>query len=77
MALMLLLVVAGLMLLPTAALPLGLLMMFGGWWVYERAPGAGRGRGDEGFIAVLMLLGGLGAAALIVRGVWNYLTGAP
>ncbi|HEY1129124.1 MAG TPA: hypothetical protein VGF12_06955 [Roseateles sp.] len=63
LALMLPLVVFGLVLLATPALPLGLGMIALGIWQYER-----RGhRGSDGFITVLMVLGGLGAAAVVVQ----------
>ncbi len=63
LAILLLLVVPGLVLLATPALPLGLAMIGGGAWLYA-APGD---RGDEGFIAILMLLGGLGALAVVAE----------
>lgn len=70
LALLLLLVVPGLVLLATPALPLGLAMIGAGGWLYER-PGS---RGDEGFIAVLMLLGGLGALAVFAEFIWQRVT---
>ena len=68
---MLPLVVFGLVLLATPALPLGLAMIAFGVWFYER----GGNRGDEGFIAVLMFLGGLGGLSLFVQFIWQRVTG--
>jgi hypothetical protein len=70
LALTLPLVVFGLVLLATPALPLGLGMIAFGVWFYER-PG---GRGDEAFIALLMILGGLGAFALVAQFIWQRIT---
>lgn len=70
LALLLLLVIPGLVLLATPALPLGLGMICGGVWIYER-PG---GRGDERFMALLMTLGGIGALAVIAQFIWQRVT---
>jgi hypothetical protein len=69
--LLLLLVVPGLILLAGPALPLGLGMIAFGVWFYER-PG---GRGDEAFTGLLMVLGGLGALALVAQFIWQRITG--
>lgn len=58
LALALGLTIPGLLLLATPALPVGLLLMLAGWWVYERA----RLPDSEALITVLMVLGGLGVA---------------
>jgi hypothetical protein len=55
--------VCGILLLATPALALGLAMMLAGWWVYERS-GL---RGGDGFITLLMVLGGLGCAAVVAE----------
>lgn len=69
-ALMLPLVVFGLVLLATPALPLGLAMIGLGVWQFER-----RGhRGSDGFITLLMILGGLGALAVFAQFIWQRLT---
>ncbi len=60
---MLLLAIFGLVLLATPALPVGLLLIWLAWRVYER-PGR---RDDECFTRVLMTLGGLGVAAVFVQ----------
>lgn len=69
---MLPLVVFGLVLLATPALPLGLGMIAFGVWFYERPGG---GRGDEGFIKVLMILGGLGGLAVVAQFIYQRVTG--
>jgi hypothetical protein len=61
--LMLLLAVVGLLLLATPALPVGLALLGAAWWVYEKT---GR-RDDEGFVGLLMVLGGLGAGAYYLQ----------
>lgn len=73
LALTLPLVVFGLVLLATEALPLGLCLIAAGVWFYER-PG---GRGDESFIALLMLAGAIGALAVVAQFAWQHLTGSP
>ncbi len=55
--LLVIVVVPGLVLLATPALPLGLLMMWLGWWIYERSGM----RSSDAFITVVMVLGGIGA----------------
>ncbi len=66
-ALMMFLVIGGLMLLPTLFLPLGLLMIWCGWWVYEKMPNtASVVAAEERFTAVLMVLAGVGAMVAIV-----------
>lgn len=69
-ALMVPLVICGIVLLATPALPLGLLLMWLGWWVFERS---GLPNGD-GLITLLMVAGGLGAAALFVQFAWQRIT---
>jgi len=64
------LVVPGLVLLATPALPLGLLMMWLGWWLYERSA---LGNSDA-FITVVMVLGGFGALAPTLRELLRRLT---
>lgn len=63
-------VVFGLVLLATPALPLGLAMIGGGVWAYERKGN----RGDDRFVAALMVLGALGGAAIIVTFIWQRIT---
>ena len=63
LAVALLLVVPGLLLLATPGLPLGLLMCWAGWWVYERSGLPDR----DGLATLVMTLGTLGAAAVIVQ----------
>lgn len=64
LAIALALVVLGLLLLPTLALPVGLLLCAGGWWAYERSSIGGR---DDALITVLMIFGGLGVAAVFIE----------
>lgn len=59
----LLLFVPGLLMLASPFLPLGLVLMWCGWWVYERS-GL---RGGDGLAALVLLLGGLGAAAVTLQ----------
>lgn len=67
---MLPLVIFGLILLATPALPIGLGMIGLGVWQFER-----RGhRGSDGFITVLMVLGGLGALAVLAQFIYQRLT---
>lgn len=63
LALMMVFAILGLMMLATPYLPLGLLFLWVGWWIYERS---GMRDGD-GFITLLMVLGGLGALAVVVQ----------
>lgn len=63
------LAVPGLVLLATPALPLGLLLLWLGWWIYERS---GLPASDA-FITVLMVLGGFGAVAPAVQELWRAL----
>lgn len=58
----------GLMLLATPALPIGLMLLYAAWWVYEKTGGRGD---DEAFTGILMLLGGLGAALVFVTWAWD------
>lgn len=67
LTLSLLLAVPGLLLLATPWLPLGLLMVWGGWWVYERS----RIRDGDGLAAVVMVLGGLGALVIALQAAWQ------
>lgn len=62
---MMLLVVAGLLLLASPWLPVGLALIWLGWWVYERSTWSIAGS-EGAFIGALMVLGGLGALAAIV-----------
>jgi hypothetical protein len=66
----LLLVIPGLLLLASPGLPVGLAMIWGGWWVYERS----RIPDGDGLITVLMVLGGLGAVVVTVQAVWGWAT---
>lgn len=63
LALALALIIPGILMLATPALALGLALILAGRWVYERS---GLRNGD-GFITLLMVLGGLGAAAMVVE----------
>ena len=58
----------GLVLLATPALPIGLLLLYAAWWVYEKTGGR---RDDERFTGILMLLGGLGAAMVFITRAWD------
>jgi len=64
------LAIPGLVLLATPALPVGLGMLWLGWWIYERSS---LPNGDE-FITVLMVLGGIGAAIPVVQFAWQRIT---
>jgi hypothetical protein len=66
LALALGLTIPGLLLLATPALPIGALLILAGWWVYERSPISRRGL-DDGFITLLMVLGGLGVVMTFVE----------
>jgi hypothetical protein len=66
----LLLVIPGLLLLASPGLPVGMGMIWGGWWVYERS----RIPDGDGLITVLMVLGGLGAVVVTVQAVWGWAT---
>jgi len=55
--LLVILVVPGLVLLATPALPLGLLLIWLGWWIYERSGM----RSSDAFVTVVMVSGGIGA----------------
>lgn len=61
LALALLLFVPGFLMLASHFLPLGMVLMWCGWWVYERS-GL---RGGDGLGAVVMVLGALGALAIV------------
>lgn len=61
--------IPGLVLLGTPLLPLGLIMVVAGWWVYERS---GLPSGD-GLITFLMVMGGLGALMQYVQAAWEAL----
>jgi Ca2+/H+ antiporter len=68
-ALTFLLVIAGLVLLATPYLPLGLCLILGGWRVHKSV-GV---RDEAGFTSMLMGLGGLGAVAVMATGLWDWL----
>lgn len=69
LAIALLLVIPGLLLLATPGLPLGLLMCWAGWWVYERS-----GLPDRDGLATLTLtLGALGAGAIVLQFIGQHL----
>ena len=59
--------ITGILLLATPALALGLVMLMAGWWVYEKS-GL---KGGDGFITLLMVLGGFGCAAVIAEFIWQ------
>lgn len=61
LALMMALAIPGLMMLATPYLPLGLVFLWLGWWIYERS---GMRDGD-GFITLVLVLGGIGALAVV------------
>jgi hypothetical protein len=61
LALALLLFIPGCLMLASQFLPLGLVLMWCGWWMYERS-GL---RGGDGLGAVVMVLGALGALAIV------------
>lgn len=63
------LTIPGLLLLATPLLPLGLLLVLAGWWVYERS-GL---RGGDGLITLTMLAGGLGVAMVFAQAAWEAL----
>jgi hypothetical protein len=71
-AVMMFCVIAGLGLL--GSYPLLSLPMFYGAYAAEKSASAGD---EEQFVAVLMILGGVGALAVIVTGIWNWLTASP
>jgi VIT1/CCC1 family predicted Fe2+/Mn2+ transporter len=64
------LVVFGMLLLATPALPLGLLLVLVGWWVSAKSK---LSNDSSGFTTVLMLLGGLGAALVYLQAAWQFL----
>lgn len=59
----LLLVIPGLLLLATPGLPIGLVMCWAGWWVYERSTLPDR----DGLATLVLTLGALGAGAVILQ----------
>lgn len=65
----LLLFIPGLVLVTTPASLIGLALCWAGWWAYERSKLPDR----DGLLAVLMVLGGLGAASIFVQAVWQAL----
>lgn len=68
--LLVILVVPGLVLLATPALPLGLLLLWLGWWTFERS---GLPTSDA-FITVVLVLGGLGAVGPVALELWRRAT---
>lgn len=70
LALMVPLMILGIVLLATPALPLGLLLMWLAWWVFERS----RLSAGDGLITVLVVLGGLGAVAVFAQFAWQRIT---
>lgn len=69
MSLALLLFIPGLVLVGTPAFPIGLALCWAGWWIYERSKLPDR----DGLLTVLMVLGGLGAASIVVQAGWQAL----
>lgn len=67
------LVVAGLVLLATPLLPLGLGLLWLGWWVYERSAIPD----SDALVSVLMVVGGAGALATICQFIWQRITAQP
>lgn len=68
LTLALILFVPGLLLLANPwLLPLGLLMMWCGWWVYERS----RVPDHDGLAAAVMVVGGLGAVVIALQAAWQ------
>jgi hypothetical protein len=65
--------VPGLLMLASPGLPVGLLMMWGGWWVYERSRLPDRG----GLEVTLMVLAGLGAGSVFAQAAWEAFTRLP
>lgn len=63
------LVVLGMLLLATPALPLGIVLILAGWWVYERAPRRAMAGGEDRLYAVVGLAGAVGAGLVV----WQYL----
>lgn len=63
LTLTLLLFVPGMLMLASQFLPLGLVLMWCGWWVYERSGM----RGGDGLAASVLALGGLGALAIALQ----------
>lgn len=63
LALLVALVIPGLVLLATPLLPLGLLMLWAGWWVYERSSLPN----SDALITLLQLMAGAGALAIFVQ----------
>lgn len=61
LAIMVPLVIVGLVLLATPLLPVGLLLLLLGWWVFERS----RLSNSDALITFLMVVGGCGAVATI------------
>lgn len=70
LALMVPMMILGIVLLATPALPLGLILMWAAWWIYERS----RLSDSDALITVLIVLGGLGAGAVIAQYAWQRIT---
>jgi hypothetical protein len=70
LALMVPLVILGLILLATPALPLGLALIVLGVWIFERS----RLPNGDGLITILVVVGGLGACAIVVQFAWQRIT---
>lgn len=64
------LAIFGMVLLATPALPLGLLLLWLAWWIFERS----KLSAGDGLITVLVVLGGLGAASIFVQFAWQRIT---
>lgn len=73
LALALLLLAPGLALLASPGLPLGLLLIWGAWWVYERS-GL---REDDALITAVMVAGGLGVALVFAQFAWQWISTRP
>lgn len=65
--------VFGMLLLATPALPVGLALIYGAWWVYERT--GDRGASDDVLPALIFFVGGGYATWLFVSAVYGWLFG--
>ena len=74
-ALALPLAVFGMLLLATPALPLGVAMIYGAWWVYERT--GDRGASDDVLPALIFFVGGGYATWLFVSAAADWIRTLP